>query len=103
MSNLNAEHLEDERREMDVPVGSPIIVIADSGRWDGRDTGYREIENGCLNDCLYSELDGVTSQADKFNKSLVVSTNTDRLLQSIQIVLDFGNLRVLPRLYHQYC
>lgn len=29
MSDLNAEYLEDERREMDVQVGSPIIVIAD--------------------------------------------------------------------------
>ena len=64
MSDLNAEYLEDERREMDVQVESPIIVIADIGRWDGRHTGYREIESGCLKDCLYTELDGVTWYVD---------------------------------------
>ena len=64
MSDLNAEYLEDERREMDIQVGSPIIVIADIGRWDGRHTGYREIASGCLKDCLYTELDGVTWYVD---------------------------------------
>ena len=64
MSDLNAEYLEDERREMDVQVGTPIIVIADIGRWDGRHTGYREIESGCLKDCLYTELDGLTWYVD---------------------------------------
>ena len=64
MSDLNADYLEDERREMDIQVGSPIIVIADIGRWNGRHTGYREIESGCLKDCLYTELDGVTWYVD---------------------------------------
>lgn len=64
MSNLNNDYLEDDRNEMNVCVGSPIIIIADIGKWDGRHTGYREIESGCLKDCLYTELDGVTWYVD---------------------------------------
>ena len=64
MSELNSEYLDDERMNMDVRVGTPIIIIADIGKWDGRHTGYREIESGCLKDCLYTELDGVTWYVD---------------------------------------
>ncbi len=64
MSVLNGEYLEDERRNMDVQVGTPIIIIADIGKWDGRHTGYRVIDSGCLKDCLYTELDGVTWYVD---------------------------------------
>ena len=85
MSDLNAEYLEDERREMDVQVGTPIIVIADIGRWDGRHTGYREIESGCLKDCLYTELDGVTwyvddrgdFRMDGYTMTAITTTSTD--------------------------
>ena len=38
MNNLNNDYLEDDRHEMDVSVGSPIIIIADIGKWDGRHT-----------------------------------------------------------------
>ena len=64
MSECNAEYLEDARQEMNVCVGSPIIVIADIGRWDGRHTGYRIFDSGKLRDCLYTELDGVTWYVD---------------------------------------
>ena len=36
MSELNSEYLDDERMNMDVRVGTPIIIIADIGKWDGR-------------------------------------------------------------------
>lgn len=65
MSDLNAVYLDDERSNMDVRVDTPIIIIADIGKWDGRHTGYREIESGCLKECLYTELDGVTWYVDK--------------------------------------
>ncbi len=65
MEDLNGDYLDDERMNMDVTVGTPIIVIADIGKWDGRHTGYREIESGNLKDCLYTELDGVTWYVDK--------------------------------------
>ena len=64
MNNLNNDYLEDDRREMDVCVGSPIIIIADIGKWDGRHAGYRILESVNLRDCLYSELDGVTWYVD---------------------------------------
>lgn len=60
MCDLNNDYLDDERRNLDIQVGTPIIVIADIGRWDGRHTGYREISSGCIKDCLESQLDGVT-------------------------------------------
>ena len=50
MNNLNNDYLEDDRREMDASVGSPIIIIADIGKWDGRHTGYRSPDrrwHGC--------------------------------------------------------
>ena len=40
MCDLNNDYLDDERRNLDIQVGTPIIVIADVGRWDGRHTGY---------------------------------------------------------------
>ena len=85
MSNLNNDYLEDDRNEMNVCVGSPIIIIADIGKWDGRHTGYREIESGCLKDCLYTELDGVTWYVD--NKSQTQSTRSIRLSVLLAICL----------------
>ena len=64
MCDLNNDYLDDERRNLDIQVGTPIIVIADIGRWDGRHTGYREISSGCIKDCLESQLDGVTWYVD---------------------------------------
>lgn len=65
MYDLNNNYLDDERINLDVCVGTPIIVITDIGKWNGRRTGYREIDSGCLKDCLYTELDGVTWYVDK--------------------------------------
>ena len=64
MNNLNNDYLDDERVNLDVQIGTTIIAIADIGKWDGRHTGYHEFESGCLKDCLYSELDGVTWYVD---------------------------------------
>ena len=64
MEELNGDYLDDERRNLDIRVGTPILIIADIGRWDGRHTGYREIESGCIKDCLYSQLDGVAWYVD---------------------------------------
>lgn len=65
MSELNDQYLGDERMNLDVFVGEPILLIADLGLWDGRHTGYREIQSGNLRDCLCSELDGVTWFVDR--------------------------------------
>ena len=64
MEERNGDYLDDERRNLDIRVGTPILIIADIGRWDGRHTGYREMESGCIKDCLYSQLDGVAWYVD---------------------------------------
>lgn len=64
MNEVNNEYLEEERYLMYRDVGAPILVIADLGLWDGRHPGYKIIESGCLKDCMYSELDGVTWYVD---------------------------------------
>lgn len=64
MEERNGDYLDDERRNLDIRVGTPILILADIGRWDGRHTGYREIESGCIKDCLYSQLDGVAWYVD---------------------------------------
>ena len=66
MCDLNNDYLDDERRNLDIQVGTPIIVIADVGRWDGRHTGYREMESGCIKDCLYSDTDMTEWYVDKY-------------------------------------
>lgn len=57
MCDMNAEYLEDERANLDVFLGEPILVIADLGLWNGRRMGYKEIESGNISDCLYTECD----------------------------------------------
>lgn len=56
-SETNAEYLEDERRNLDIQLPENILVIADLGLWDGRHSGYKEIQSGNVADCLYSEYD----------------------------------------------
>lgn len=65
MEELNAEYLDDERRNLDVFVDTPIIVIADIGKWDGRHSAYRIIRDGNIKNCLFSELDGCTWYVDR--------------------------------------
>ena len=57
MYEINAEYLEDERANLNVQLSRPILVIADIGRWNGRFSGYREINSGKICDCLYTEMD----------------------------------------------
>ena len=64
MNDLNNDYLEEERYLMDINVGSPILIIADLGLWNGRHSGYKIIDSGCLRECMYSELDGVTWYVD---------------------------------------
>ena len=63
--------------------------------------GYfaKRTSDGILSD-LYLRC---TAFAQGEKKALVISTNTDRFLQRIQIVLKFGSSGMFPRLYHQYC
>ena len=57
MYDSNAVNLDDERYNLDIQLSAPILVIGDLGLWNGRRTGYREINSGNVRDCLYSDTD----------------------------------------------
>lgn len=57
MIEQNDLYLSDERRNLNIQLGQPIIAIADIGRWNGRRDGYRYIRSGNIGDCLYSSRD----------------------------------------------
>ncbi len=57
MCKTNAENLYDERSNLNIQLSRPILVIADLGLWNGRKSGYKEIESGNIADCLYSDTD----------------------------------------------
>ncbi len=59
MYELNNDYLDDERANMNVCLGMPIIVIGDLGLWYGRRQGYKEIPSGNISDCLYAGRDDV--------------------------------------------
>ncbi len=64
MYELNDEYLEDERTNLNISLGMPIIVIADLGLWDGRRSGYKVIGTGNISDCLYDDCDYLTWYVD---------------------------------------
>lgn len=50
--DVNSGYLDDERTNLDIDVGTDIIVIADLGLWNGRRMAYREIGSSNLSDCI---------------------------------------------------
>ena len=57
MHELNAEYLDDERRNLDIQFSQPILVIGDLGFWNGRAQGYKMVNSGNIRDCLYSDTE----------------------------------------------
>lgn len=55
MYELNADNLEEERCNLDIPLAGGILAIADLGLWHGRRAGYKEITSRRISDCLYSD------------------------------------------------
>lgn len=53
------------RSNLNIRLGNPILVIADLGLWNGRCSGYKEIESGNIADCLSSQCDYATWYVDK--------------------------------------
>ena len=49
---VNAESLEDEKRNLNIEVGDEIIIIADLGLWDGRRQAYKLLRKTNIADCL---------------------------------------------------
>lgn len=65
MWSLNNEYLDDERANLDLYVGSPILVLADLGLWNGRHRGHGEIKSGNLMDCLKTDCEYAEWYVDK--------------------------------------
>ncbi len=61
----NLEYLDDERMNLNINLGMPIICIADLGLWDGRKDGYKIIGSGNISDCLYDSCDYDTWYVDE--------------------------------------
>ena len=59
---INDDYLEAERYNLrNIALDDPILVIADLGLWHGRASGYRNLATWTVGDCLYSNVDGMSS------------------------------------------
>ena len=67
MYEINDGYLDDERANLNMQLSQPILVIGDLGLWYGRRMGYKEIDSGNIQDCLYAGRDDmyVTWYVDK--------------------------------------
>ncbi|MBR5090537.1 MAG: hypothetical protein IK093_13995 [Ruminiclostridium sp.] len=65
MYDINGDYLDDERINLNIQLSRPILIIGDLGLWNGRFSGYKEIESGNIRDCLYSDTDYSTWFVDK--------------------------------------
>lgn len=54
---INADHLDDERANLNIPTENEIVVIADLGLWNGRRMAYKLLK-GNVSNCLYFSRDG---------------------------------------------
>lgn len=65
MYEINGDYLDDERVNLNIQLSSPILVIGDLGLWNGRRSGYKEIQSGNIRDCLYADTDYSTWYVDR--------------------------------------
>lgn len=77
MMETNSDYLNDERANLNIDLGEPILVIADLGLWNGRHRGYREIASGNISDCLYSRYDYTTWYVDGYGNLRCDDTHHD--------------------------
>lgn len=65
MYDQNDSYLDDERVNLNIQLDGPILVIGDIERWNGRVSGYKEIQSGNIRDCLYADTDYSTWFVDR--------------------------------------
>ena len=59
---LNDEYLEDERINLrSIALDEPVLIIANLGLWNGRVSGYRNLAAWTVGDCLYPNVDSISS------------------------------------------
>lgn len=73
ISEANSEYLNDERRNLDIQLNNPILVIANLGLWNGRRSAYKIIKSGNISDILYSDCDYNEWFADTHNVRCIAS------------------------------
>lgn len=66
MYEINGDYLDDERVNLNIQLSQPILILADLGLWDGRHSGYKELNSGNIKDCLFSQYDYATWFVDKY-------------------------------------
>ena len=57
MYQYNFEYFSDAQSQLDMYVGSPILVLANLGLWDGRHRGFGEIKSGNIKDCMETDYE----------------------------------------------
>lgn len=57
MYQYNFEYFSDAQSQLDMYVGSPILVLANLGLWDGRYRGFGEIKSGNIKDCMETDYE----------------------------------------------
>lgn len=70
------ERLDEIRDELNFELPREILIYADLGLWNGRRTGYREIESGVLSQCFYSDYEP-TWYVDKDNDLRCIDIHHD--------------------------
>ena len=61
-ADMNELDLDDLRTNLDIQLDTPILILADIGRWDGRVRGYKEIYSGNLKDIFCAQVNGMSDQ-----------------------------------------
>ena len=61
-TDMNELNLDDLRTNLDIQLHTPILILADIGRWNGRVQGYKEIHSGNLKDIFYAQVNGMSDQ-----------------------------------------
>lgn len=65
MYEINNDYLDNEHMNLNIQLDRPILVIGDLGLWNGRRSGYKEIESGNIRDCLSADTDYSTWYVDQ--------------------------------------
>ena len=61
-ADMNELNLDDLRTNLDIQLDTPILILADIGRWDRRVRGYKEIHSGNLKDIFCAQVNGMSDQ-----------------------------------------
>lgn len=75
---VNDDYLDDERVNLNIEVGTDIVVISNLGLWNGRFVGYRELHSQNIRDCLRGVVgDYVTWYVDELGDLVCDDTHHD--------------------------